>query len=115
MYVDETLLYDLIGAALKHQRQQAALTQAQLAEAIGVLRTSITNMEAGRQRPPLHVLYALCLTLGVEVTEILPPTAAVLHSGTQQVATLGMVTDVPPKTAALLKALLEEEVQGEER
>lgn len=49
------------------------MTQQELATAIGLTRTSIANLEAGRQRIPLHILYAIAEALGVAPTVLMPP------------------------------------------
>jgi DNA-binding XRE family transcriptional regulator len=108
MQVDETLLYNLIGTNIKQQRLQVDMTQTQLADAVGVLRTSITDIEAGRQKPPLHLLYNLCLALGIEVATVLPTNAAVSQTTTRSISIDGVIKEVPPKTAEFLKRLLEE-------
>jgi DNA-binding XRE family transcriptional regulator len=108
MQVNETLLYNLIGTTIKQQRRKADMTQEQLADAVGVLRTSITNIEAGRQKLPLHLLYEVCIALGVEVATILPASAAVSQPTTKSISIDGVIKEVPPKTAEFLKQLLEE-------
>ncbi|WP_442994191.1 helix-turn-helix transcriptional regulator [Scytonema sp. PRP1] len=50
MRVKEDLLYKKIGERIRDRRTKAKLTQGQLADAIGVLRTSITNIEAGDRK-----------------------------------------------------------------
>ena len=82
------------------------MTQSQLADAVGVLRTSIANIEAGRQKPPLHLLYKLCIELGVEVVDILPRNTVISQPIT--VIIEGTPKEVPPKTAEFLRQLLEE-------
>lgn len=106
MQVNETILYNLIGERVRRQRIQVDMTQAQLADAVGVLRTSIANIEAGRQKPPLHLLYKLCMELGVEVADILPSNAVI--SQPTIITVEGTPKEVPPKTAEFLKQLLEE-------
>ena len=108
MQVDETLLYNLIGTNIKQHRRKADMTQEQLADAVGVLRTSITNIEAGRQKLPLHVLYEICFALGVEISTILPTNAAVSQPTTMSISIDGVIKEVPPKAAEFLKQLLEE-------
>ena len=108
MQVDETLLYNLIGSTIKQQRRKAEMTQEQLADAVGVLRTSITNIEAGRQKLPLYLLYEVCIALGVEIATILPTNAAVSQPTTRSISIDGVIKQVPPKTAEFLKQLLEE-------
>ncbi len=104
MRVNAELLYRHVGGCLKRRRREIGMTQAQLAEAVGTLRTSIANIEAGRQRPPLHVLYALCAALGVELATILPGNAEIVPSATFPIT----AADVPPQAAAFLRELLAE-------
>jgi transcriptional regulator with XRE-family HTH domain len=78
------------------------MTQVQVAEAAGILRTSVANFEAGRQKAPLHVLYALCQGLGVEVRDILP-------TRDELSAQQPILQTVPPKAAAVLEMLLGED------
>ena len=66
------LLYLAIGLSIKHARAATDLTQEELAKAVGVLRTSITNIEAGRQRLPIDLLYDIADVLGVEAASLLP-------------------------------------------
>ncbi len=108
MPVDEDLLYRAIGARLRDRRVALGMTQAELAQASGILRTSITNIEAGRQRAPLHVLYSICSALNVETAAILPANADVLQLTEVTYSINSLDADVPPKTAELLKQLLEE-------
>lgn len=108
MQIDEELLYQRIGERIKEWRSEAKLTQGQLAEAVGVLRTSITNIEAGRQKAPLHVLYELCTVLGAEVTELLPSRADVVQTNEISIEIGGRVKTVPPKSADLIQQLLDE-------
>lgn len=71
-------LYRELGRRLKALREDEAnhgvnkKTQAELAQAIGLERTSITNIEKGTQKLPLHVLYRICEVFGKEVSEVLP-------------------------------------------
>ena len=48
------------------------MTQEQLAAKLRLTRTSITNIERGRQHIQLHVLYRLARSLEVEVLDLLP-------------------------------------------
>jgi transcriptional regulator with XRE-family HTH domain len=65
-------LYAGIGARVQHARRQRAWTQSQLAAAVGLTRASIANLEAGRQRPPVHVAVLIARALGVPAEELLP-------------------------------------------
>ena len=65
-------LSQIIGKKIKELRQEADVNQEKLAEEIGLNRTSISNIEAGRQLAPLDVLYKLCHTLDTELHFLLP-------------------------------------------
>lgn len=65
------LYYDF-GVNMTLARERTAKSQDKLAKELKMTRTSITNMEAGRQRPPLHVIYRIAKALGVNVYDLLP-------------------------------------------
>jgi transcriptional regulator with XRE-family HTH domain len=65
-------LYSVIGSKIRMEREELGFTQQELSNEIGLLRTSIANIEAGRQRLPIHVLYAIADALGVSVMCLLP-------------------------------------------
>lgn len=64
----------LFGQRLKLMRISAELTQDDLADRVGLTRSSIANIEAGRQDPPLSrilcIAAALDCPLGVLVGEV---------------------------------------------
>lgn len=65
-------LYVQLGAAIREAREDSGLSQADLAQAVGLGRTSITNFESGRQHVPLHTLYDIARVLDVELVDVLP-------------------------------------------
>jgi transcriptional regulator with XRE-family HTH domain len=65
-------LYSEIGRRIKAEREALGFTQIDLAQEIGLTRTSLTNIEAGRQRLPIHVLYAIASALALPVSDLLP-------------------------------------------
>lgn len=108
MQINENFLYQQIGKRIRELRDNAKLTQGQLADAVGVLRTSITNIEAGRQKAPLHVLYGVCNVLNVEVAEILPTRSEVVQTNARSIEIGGRVNTVPPKSADFIQQLIDE-------
>lgn len=106
MKINETLLYQKLGQQLRRKREVANLTQAQLAERVGVLRTSITNIEAGRQKAPLHLIYELCAVLQVDIKDILPPLSELAETQNSTVEIGGRLKNVPPRSAELIDELL---------
>lgn len=108
MYINEIELHRNIGQTLRERRKQIGMTQTELANKVDVLRTSITNIEAGRQRAPLHLLYNICINLGIEARDILPTNVEALQSGLVEVEVGGRKKSVPPKAARLFNELLAE-------
>ena len=58
-----TDIYPLLGSAIARRRQHLDLSQADVAERIGLTRASIANIEAGRQRVLVHHLYMIANAL----------------------------------------------------
>src|SRR2546423_15605173 len=67
-------LYREIGRAVSHlrSRRNPKMSQQTLAEAVGVSRASIANIERGHHRVQLHVLYDIATALDVEPHDLLP-------------------------------------------
>src|SRR5438046_1476844 len=65
-------LYYLVGDRLCKARMTAGLSQTQLAKKVGINRVSVVNIEKGRQRPPLDLLWQLAEVLGVELVQLVP-------------------------------------------
>jgi len=70
--LDISTLYQLIGRNINRARVNSELTQEELANLTNISRTSITNIEKGRQKLPIHTLYSIAATLEVDVVSLLP-------------------------------------------
>ncbi len=79
-------LYRELGRKIRQarERQGQRLSQDALAKQLGISRASIVNIEAGRQRTPLHLLWQIAELLGTELT-LLIPTREDLLAPTNQV------------------------------
>ena len=66
-------LYAEIGERVRRARKRREWTQLRLGRAVGLTQASITNLEAGRQRPPVDIALLIAQALGVPVDELLPP------------------------------------------
>jgi DNA-binding XRE family transcriptional regulator len=64
-------LYPTIGTLLHEARERRGLTQHQVAHTLNLTRSSVANIEAGRQRMPLHTWVVLCQTLGVDPADVI--------------------------------------------
>jgi transcriptional regulator with XRE-family HTH domain len=68
--------YVEFGKLVRGYRSRLKLTQDDLADRVGLSRTSITNIEQGRQKVLLHQLFVLAESLGVTPDALLPSTQA---------------------------------------
>jgi transcriptional regulator with XRE-family HTH domain len=66
-------LYFYLGNKIKEHREQAGLTQSELAQRVGVTRNSIASIEKGRQGVLIHTLHSIASALGIPSTSLLPP------------------------------------------
>lgn len=64
--------YRRMGKRLRLLRQERRITQDELGRRLGLTRTSIVNMEKGRQRIPLHHVVRACKILRVSIADLLP-------------------------------------------
>ena len=65
-------LYQQIGKQIQELRRKKGLTQSKLADSLALNRTSITNIEKGRQKILVHTLWDLADALGVSPKNLLP-------------------------------------------
>ena len=78
--LDYQKLYTELGKKIAHHRTELGWTQDQLARAVRLGRTSIVNIEGGKQRPPLHLIWELADHLKVSIGDLLPDPSLV-YSG----------------------------------
>ncbi|HLO97646.1 MAG TPA: helix-turn-helix transcriptional regulator [Fimbriimonas sp.] len=109
MHLDESRLYGQLGAEIRALRKQSQMSQDELAVATQVERTSITNIEAGRQKPPLHVIFRLCMALHVQPHDLLPRLEEVCEKEMVEVANGAGVTVLPPLAASVVSSIRSEE------
>jgi len=57
-----------LGDAIRHYRTEAGLTQAQLAEAAGLQRSYLSELENGKETEQLKRVFHLLRQLGVRMT-----------------------------------------------
>jgi len=60
------------GRLLRQRRKELKLSQKDFARAVGLSRTSVTNIESGRQPVSLPSLYVMAEALQVDVADLLP-------------------------------------------
>lgn len=72
IYLDERRLYAELGYRVKIAREVCGLSQTELGKKAGLSRVSITNLEGGRQRSPLTIIYRIAVALGMKPARLLP-------------------------------------------
>jgi len=60
-----------LGSVVKAARNEARMSQRELAAAIGVKASHIAYIEAGRRRPSIPLIIPLSKTLGLDAKELL--------------------------------------------
>ncbi len=65
-------LYIEIGQRIHIARKGCDLSQQELADAIGLTRTSISNIERGIQHLTIHTLFDIATVLAMSIYELLP-------------------------------------------
>lgn len=72
----ERAFFTELGERIAQRRRDQAITQAQLAEALGVSQQTIQAYEVGRRRIPVSALPVLAQTLNQAIEELLGGTPA---------------------------------------
>lgn len=64
--------YRELGKKLSQLRREAKITQAALAQAVGLSRTSIVNIEKGRQPVAIDLAVRMATSLGKSLVDLIP-------------------------------------------
>jgi len=75
MTQDEKDYFKVLGARVAQLRKEQALTQVQLAEALGISQQMVASYEVGRRRIPVSMLQALAQALSVDIDGLLGDSA----------------------------------------
>jgi len=62
----------MIGSRIKIARISAKMSQEDLASKVGLARTSVSNIEIGRQQVTLSILYEISKALETDIYPLLP-------------------------------------------
>ena len=69
---DVDKFYMELGEKIKTYRIKQGYSQDELAKFLDLTRTSVVNIEKGRQRPPLHTVYDTAAFFNIGITDLLP-------------------------------------------
>lgn len=64
--MEKSTIYEAVGGNIRRERLVRELNQTELARRVGLSRTSITNLELGRQSILVHQLVSIANALGVD-------------------------------------------------
>jgi transcriptional regulator with XRE-family HTH domain len=78
-------LYRELGRRIRQARERNGekLSQDALAKRLGISRASVVNIEAGRQRAPLYLLWQIAELLGTDLTQLIPRSEELLAPANQ--------------------------------
>ncbi|WP_192827281.1 helix-turn-helix transcriptional regulator [Bradyrhizobium sp. OHSU_III] len=94
--------YLRLGDSIRRRREELRLTQAELGESLGLSRTSVTNIERGRQRLLIDQFQRVCKALDVPADMLL----AALEAPPRPVRDPGELKRMPTVTAYLKRTLV---------
>ncbi len=110
MDLDE--LYRQFGLRLRRLRLAADLTQAEVAGHVGLTRTSITNIERGRQHVMLHQLVLLAGAVKVSPAQLLSEEGTALEDLVPADTLATLRKDNPEEDLAVLTQALNSSQAG---
>jgi len=87
-------IYREVGRKIRQTRENQHLSQDSLAQRLGISRTSMVNIEAGRQRAPLHVLWQIAELLETKLTLLIPTPEELLAPQNQSVLDREMIKQI---------------------
>src|SRR4051812_25353857 len=88
-------LYEVVGERVSSARRNKGLRQGHLADRVGVTRASIVNIEGGRKRPPLHLLWQIAASLDLDLHRLIP--------SADELATAGDPVQLEPQIVASIE------------
>lgn len=107
-------IYEFVGRSVRDRRDRLNVTQQKLADEAGLTRSTLANLEVGRQQVPLEQLILIARALGVDYRELLPPPELLPVPGTGPI-TAETVAERAPETASFIARLQEMEPDDDQQ
>ena len=111
-------IYRGVGRKIRQTRENQRLSQDSLAQRLGISRTSMVNIEAGRQRAPLHVLWQIAELLETKLILLIPGPEELLAPQNQAVLDKEMMKQIEevangdPATIKILTGFVTKKLKG---
>lgn len=110
---DVDQFYSNLGEKIKKARTRGPkLSQSALGKIIGLSRTSIVNIENGRQHLQLHTLYQIAQVLKVEPINLFPSSQSEITDLPSSITSQVSANELPA-VANILKLIKEEDSYGQ--
>ena len=103
-------LYETIGDQIKAARTRQRVTQTELAKRVGLTRSSIANIEAGRQRVMIHWVMQIAEALNVSAIRLI--TRPDMTEQTIETLASEELDGQPPTTHDFVSTALRRAAQG---
>jgi DNA-binding XRE family transcriptional regulator len=68
----ENIFYQKVGENIRMLRKSLKITQDDLAFLLDYSRVAINNIEAGKQRLPMHLIVSMCNVLNCQLSDLIP-------------------------------------------
>jgi transcriptional regulator with XRE-family HTH domain len=65
--------YTILGNKIRLARKEKGVDQESLAKCLNLSRTSVINIEKGRQRPSIHQIWLMAYHLQFPILDLIPP------------------------------------------
>ncbi|ARU60941.1 hypothetical protein CBW65_07480 [Tumebacillus avium] len=108
----ETTLYEYIGKKIREARENKSWTQSDLSTKVDLTRTSVTNIELGRQKIQIHVLYNFARALSISPHELLPQLDDLIGLALDN-GDLPIKDAATPKALEFIQSMIEKMKEGE--
>ncbi|MBH8567150.1 helix-turn-helix transcriptional regulator [Nostoc sp. CENA67] len=99
---DYQRFYTQVGRRIREAREKRGLSQEALASLVSLTRTSVTNIEKGRQKFLAHTLVDLAFALRVEPATLLPESKITSEEELDE-----LLKDRPPEEQHWIKAVFD--------
>lgn len=83
-FLERERFYRAVGMKMKAARSKKGFTQEAIAASVGLSRTSLTNIERGRQKLLLHTFVDIASALESTIADLLPDRSLILHEFNKQ-------------------------------
>lgn len=97
-------IYGIMGRVLREAREQVGRTQEDVARAVSLTRTSLTNIEKGRQKLLLHTFAEIAKFLGRSPSELL---AEVMAKEAEQAPSLTIPANLSRKAYDQISVMID--------